>query len=574
MDVEEGLDTGGTYACLELPIDPDDRRRAAGRLVEVGTELLVDALVAGLGAPRRRWASRPTPRRSTRRARDRLEPLGGARSTASCGSAAPGRPTTVAGSRCGGRTGRRRSSCPPGTGALLLEVQPEGKGRMAAATGPTAPAVGRRAVRFVTTARRPRAIDALVRIDVDGAYANLAAARAARPLGLADRDRPSSPSLVYGTTRMRRACDWLVDRFVDRELDPPVRHALRLGAYQLLPRHAAACRGGETVEAVPESRAAWSTRSCGGWPTPRDDGPDDATRLSYPDWIVERLVAELGAADAIAALEAMNEPPPVTERADGYVQDRASQWVAEAVGARPGERVARPVRGTRRQGHRSGRRRGRGRRPRPRPSGPGSSPPTPAASNRAGGWRRGRRPRPSHRRRSTGSSSTPLLRPRRCAGGPTPGGGSTSRRRPSSPPCSADSWTGAAARRPGGTLVYSSARSPPPESTDVADRDRPSTRPTPPADPWEPWGAGPAAARRPTPTAWWSSAGSGLDDPPLAKVLTVSDGVVHGTARPRPALAKRLAEAGSPWPTGRHRRRRRVGGPASATRPTGSPASS
>ena len=36
----------------------------------------------------------------------------------------------------------------------------------------------------------------------------------------------------------------------------------------------------------------------------------------------------------------MNTAPPVTERADGYVQDLASQWVAEAVGAQPGERVA------------------------------------------------------------------------------------------------------------------------------------------------------------------------------------------------------------------------------------------
>jgi 16S rRNA (cytosine967-C5)-methyltransferase len=28
--------------------------------------------------------------------------------------------------------------------------------------------------------------------------------------------------------------------------------------------------------------------------------PDDATRLSYPDWIVERLVADLGHDAAIA----------------------------------------------------------------------------------------------------------------------------------------------------------------------------------------------------------------------------------------------------------------------------------
>ncbi len=36
----------------------------------------------------------------------------------------------------------------------------------------------------------------------------------------------------------------------------------------------------------------------------------------------------------------MNEPPPVTVRADGYVQDVASQWVADLVEAEPGERVA------------------------------------------------------------------------------------------------------------------------------------------------------------------------------------------------------------------------------------------
>ncbi|MCU1344448.1 MAG: putative rRNA methyltransferase, partial [Acidimicrobiia bacterium] len=48
------------------------------------------------------------------------------------------------------------------------------------------------------------------------------------------------------------------------------------------------------------------------------DWPDDATRLSYPDWIVARLRNELGDLDAFAALETMNEAPPVTQRADGY----------------------------------------------------------------------------------------------------------------------------------------------------------------------------------------------------------------------------------------------------------------
>src|SRR3546814_5723018 len=58
-------------------------------------------------------------------------------------------------------------------------------------------------------------------------------------------------------------------------------------------------------------------------------GPDDATRLSYPDWVVDALTTDLGHADALAALEVMNTTPPVTERADGYTQDLASQWRSE-----------------------------------------------------------------------------------------------------------------------------------------------------------------------------------------------------------------------------------------------------
>lgn len=52
MAVEEGLDTGGVYARVEVPIGPTttaDELRA--ELVEVGTRLLVDTLAAGLGEP-------------------------------------------------------------------------------------------------------------------------------------------------------------------------------------------------------------------------------------------------------------------------------------------------------------------------------------------------------------------------------------------------------------------------------------------------------------------------------------------------------------------------------------------
>ena len=50
MVVEEGLDTGGIYARAELPIGPDDTlEELRDRLVAAGTDLLVGALHAGLG---------------------------------------------------------------------------------------------------------------------------------------------------------------------------------------------------------------------------------------------------------------------------------------------------------------------------------------------------------------------------------------------------------------------------------------------------------------------------------------------------------------------------------------------
>ena len=187
---------------------------------------------------------------------------------------------------------------------------------------------------------REVAYEALLRIDHEGAYANLVVPALLDRSSLSDQDRRFVTDLVYGTTRMRRACESLVERFVLTEPDPEVRTLLRLGAYQLAfggtAPHAAV---GETVElAHPKVRGfvnAILRRVAGAekvW-------PDDASRLSYPDWIVDRFVAELGEFEGFAALECMNEPPPVHERADGYIQDRASGWVADLVGAVAGELV-------------------------------------------------------------------------------------------------------------------------------------------------------------------------------------------------------------------------------------------
>lgn len=186
---------------------------------------------------------------------------------------------------------------------------------------------------------RAAAYAALLRIDHDGAYANLLVPALVGEL--AERERPLATELAYGTTRMRRALDFAVDRFLLRPPPPELRTLLRLGTFQVLftrvPAHAAVA---ETVELAPPrlrgvTNAVLRRLSAAGEP----DWPDDATRLSYPDWLVARLIHELGRSDALAALARMNEPPPVSVRADGYTQDVSSQWVAALVGARAGERV-------------------------------------------------------------------------------------------------------------------------------------------------------------------------------------------------------------------------------------------
>jgi 16S rRNA (cytosine967-C5)-methyltransferase len=176
-----------------------------------------------------------------------------------------------------------------------------------------------------------------------GAFANLAMPDLLARSGLDRRDRALATELVYGTLRMQRACDWLVGRHLGRQVEPVVADALRLGAYQLAfmgtAPHAAVS---QTVSVVP-ARArplvnAVLRRVAEGLPAA---WPDEATRLSYPDWVVEHLCADLGRERALAALEQMNRPTPAPARPDGYVQDRASRWVAELAlaGEAPRRRV-------------------------------------------------------------------------------------------------------------------------------------------------------------------------------------------------------------------------------------------
>jgi 16S rRNA (cytosine967-C5)-methyltransferase len=230
----------------------------------------------------------------------------------------------------------------------------------------------------IAPARRA-AYEVVRRVFEEDAYADRAFATAAA--GLDPRDRALAQRLAYGTVQRARTLDHAIDtlgRRPVRKLDPPVRTALRLGAYQLgylegVPSHAAANESVELVRAARLERAVAFTnavmrRLAEGIRPLLDSLPEGPLRHSYPDWVGKVWERDLGRDEALALMRAQNEPPETVVRvvrgevegeptdvpgalrvprvgeralAEGRVwpQSRASQVAGLAVAARDGDRV-------------------------------------------------------------------------------------------------------------------------------------------------------------------------------------------------------------------------------------------
>ncbi|MBT8241309.1 MAG: hypothetical protein KJN63_08790 [Acidimicrobiia bacterium] len=187
---------------------------------------------------------------------------------------------------------------------------------------------------------RKVAIQAVERIQDQGAFANLVLGPMIERTRLPARDRGFVTELVYGTTRMRRALDYMINPFLKGEVDGHVRAALQVGSYQLhymnTPPHAAVHA---TVGAAKKRVRGLINAVLRKVAATTPEFPSDAVRLSYPDWLVAQLVDDIGRDKALAALESMNQPATSHVRSDGYVQDRASQEVVAMVDAQPGDLI-------------------------------------------------------------------------------------------------------------------------------------------------------------------------------------------------------------------------------------------
>ena len=223
---------------------------------------------------------------------------------------------------------------------------------------------------MIAPARRA-AFEVVRRVFEEDAYADRALASAVE--GLDDRDRALAQRLAYGTVQRARTIDFGIEQLGKRpvrKLDPPVRAALRLGAYQLAwtdqAVHAVADDAVELVRAAGRERAVPFTnavmrRLAQGFRGLVASLPEGPLKHSYPDWIAEVWERDFGHDEALALMRAQNEPPQLEVRADepvgeptdvpgAYVVERvdptrmrpmsrASQLAALVVGSQPGERI-------------------------------------------------------------------------------------------------------------------------------------------------------------------------------------------------------------------------------------------
>jgi 16S rRNA (cytosine967-C5)-methyltransferase len=194
---------------------------------------------------------------------------------------------------------------------------------------------------------RSAAYEVVLRVFEDDAYADRVLRTAAAQLE--GRDRALAQRLAYGTVQRVRTLDHAIETLGKRpvrKLDPPVRAALRLGAYQLVftdvPAHAAV---NETVELVRAARLERAVAFTNAVMRRLDAGarelvaalPEDtpsaaALKHSYPDWVAELWWDEF---DAVALMRAQNEAPErivrINRRKSGQVEGRPDDDLPDAL---------------------------------------------------------------------------------------------------------------------------------------------------------------------------------------------------------------------------------------------------
>src|SRR5438034_3523691 len=196
---------------------------------------------------------------------------------------------------------------------------------------------------------RAAAYETVSRVSGQAAYADRALRTAVASLD--QRHRAFAQRLAYGTIQRARTLDYAIEqlgRRPVRKLDPPVRTALRLGAYELgflqTPRHAAANEAVELVRVARLERAVAFTNAVlrrvgDGIAALLETLPEGALKHSYPDWVEQVWTRDLGRDEALELMQAQNEAPATGVRLvrgeiDGEPTDGPGAYRVDRVDAR------------------------------------------------------------------------------------------------------------------------------------------------------------------------------------------------------------------------------------------------
>jgi len=190
-------------------------------------------------------------------------------------------------------------------------------------------------------AARALALEMAAEVRAEWGYATDVMARGFRKhRELPSGDRRLVAETVYGLIRMDRRLDAIVDELVarPRELAPVARDGLKLIVHEAREGVPLAALEGEAGRLVREridlSRAVGDEAGLG-----RREGLErEAVRLSYPTWMVELFVNDLGREAGLAVAAAMNQRAPMVVRANTLRASRdelAARLAEEHVATRP-----------------------------------------------------------------------------------------------------------------------------------------------------------------------------------------------------------------------------------------------
>ena len=172
-----------------------------------------------------------------------------------------------------------------------------------------------------------------------GAFADAALDRAFRQVELNSLDRRLLTELVYGSVRRQRSLDALIDQLgkkTAQQQPPDLRVILHLGLYQLrylshIPDAAAVnttvelakANGFKGLAGVVNGLMRQYIRLASDAVDPLQLPDDPVERLgvqySYPNWIVQLWLDQLGSAETAQLCDYLNQPPPIDLRVNSLI---------------------------------------------------------------------------------------------------------------------------------------------------------------------------------------------------------------------------------------------------------------